>query len=230
MKIKILHLLAGARKAKGLTVIIDVFRAFSVACYLFNNGVKKIIPVGDIEVAHRLKKQNSDYILIGERDGKIQPGFDYGNSPTRIENINFAGKTVVHTTGAGTQGIVKARRAGEIITGSFVNVGAIINYISLQKPKIVSLVCMGKAGEEKTAEDIYCAEYIKNKLENKATDYKEMVAKLRKGSGSRFFDKTKDWSPERDFELCLDLNRFNFILRVEPFRKGLVCLKKGWER
>ena len=40
MDIKILHLLEGADQAKGLAVVIDVFRAFSLECYLLRrNGV-----------------------------------------------------------------------------------------------------------------------------------------------------------------------------------------------
>ena len=34
MEIRILELIEGAKKAEGLTVIIDVFRAFSLECYL----------------------------------------------------------------------------------------------------------------------------------------------------------------------------------------------------
>ena len=36
MNIQILHLLDGAKAATGLTVIIDVFRAFSFECYLIH--------------------------------------------------------------------------------------------------------------------------------------------------------------------------------------------------
>ena len=85
MNIKILQLIEGARKAEGLTVIIDVFRAFSVACYVFNNGAEKIIPVGSLETAYALKEENGEFILMGERKGKILPGFDYGNSPAHVQ-------------------------------------------------------------------------------------------------------------------------------------------------
>jgi len=117
MQIRILHFADGARQAEGLTVVIDVFRAFSLACYLFQNGAKKIIPVGDMEEAYRLKSQHPEYILIGERNERKPEGFDYGNSPTQIEHISFAGKTLLHTTSAGTQGIVNARHAEEIQPG-----------------------------------------------------------------------------------------------------------------
>ena len=33
MRVQILELIEGAKKAEGLTVIIDVFRAFTTECY-----------------------------------------------------------------------------------------------------------------------------------------------------------------------------------------------------
>ncbi|HEY4786523.1 MAG TPA: 2-phosphosulfolactate phosphatase, partial [Bacteroidales bacterium] len=63
MEIRILHLLEGAKQAEGLTIVIDVFRAFSVACYLSHNGAKDILPVGDIKKAYELKRKFPDYLL-----------------------------------------------------------------------------------------------------------------------------------------------------------------------
>ena len=56
MNIQILQLVEGAKNARGLTVVIDVFRAFSVEAYLFAQGVDKILPIGDAELAYRLKE------------------------------------------------------------------------------------------------------------------------------------------------------------------------------
>ena len=211
----------------GLTVIIDVFRAFSLACYLADQGAEKIIPVGDIETAYKLKNENPEYILIGERNNKMMPGFDFGNSPYQVRNINFTGKTVVHTTSAGTQGIVNASGSDEIITGSFVNAGAIINYIKKVKPDIVSLVCMGYSANYPIEEDTFCAEYIKNSLEEKPSDYNEIVQKIRNTSGKRFFnDDMQDHCPSEDFYLCLDLNRFDFVLKAIRNEDSLFYLTK----
>ena len=226
MKVKILQLLDGAKDARGLTVIIDVFRAFSTACYVYDHGAVKIIPIGEIDQAYRLKEKNQDFVLIGERNEQKPPGFDFGNSPSQLVAGKIAGKTIVHTTSSGTQGIANAKKADEIITGSFVNASAIVKYIQQKKPKTVSLVCMGYACEYPTDEDTLCAEWIKNELEassgltkvkgNQLKSFKEMVEIIRAGSGARFFDPEKQsWSPKADFELCLDLNRFNFVLKVE---------------
>ncbi len=215
MKIKILHLVEGAEKAKGLTVVIDVFRAFSLAAYAFGAGVEKILPVRDLETAQKLKNENPDYILVGERNENKVPGFDFGNSPTHILQADLKGKTLVHTTSAGTQGLVKAMHADEILTGAFVNASAIVNYIKESNPGEVSLVCMGYAGLYPVEEDSLCAEYIKNELTGRKTDFEEFVKIIRETSGKRFFEKEKQsFSPSSDFHLCLNLNRFNFVLKA----------------
>jgi 2-phosphosulfolactate phosphatase len=67
MNIDILHLIDGVRKATGLTVIIDVFRAFSTACYAFAQGATRIIPVGDLDLAYELKEKNPEFLLLGNR-------------------------------------------------------------------------------------------------------------------------------------------------------------------
>ncbi len=143
MHIDILDLIEGAKQARGLTVIIDVFRAFSTACYVVGNGARQIIPVGDVDLAYKLREENPDYILMGERKGKMLPGFDYGNSPTEIQTVDFSGKTVIQTTSAGTQGFANAKDADALITGSFVNAEAIVAYIKKKSPEKVALVCMG---------------------------------------------------------------------------------------
>ncbi len=216
MKINILQLLDGAKTARGLTVIIDVFRAFSTTCYIFDSGGVKIYPVADIEFAYQLKEKNPDYILVGERNEQKPPGFNFGNSPSQLKREILAGKTIVHTTSSGTQGIANATNANEIVTGSFVNAGAIVKYIRQQKPEVVSLVCMGYACQYPTDEDTLCAEFIKNELEGRTNIFSKMVQQMRTGSGARFFDPEKqEWAPQKDFELCLNLNRFNFVLKVE---------------
>ena len=71
MRIKILELIDGAKKAEGLTVIIDVFRAFTLETYLFAQGAEKIYPVGEMAEAFALKEQHPDWLLadISDRRG-----------------------------------------------------------------------------------------------------------------------------------------------------------------
>ena len=226
MDIKILDLIEGARKATGLTVIIDVFRAFSLECYAIANGADKIIAVGDIAEAYEIKEKHPEVILIGEREEKMPEGFDFGNSPSHIMNIDFTGKTIVHTTSSGTQGMVNAVNAEEVITGSFVNAGAIIRYIQQKMPKSVSLVGMGYAGQYQVEEDAGCAQYIANELLGKDNDFEGMVDLIRKTSGKRFFlEENQHYAPKEDFDLCLNINRFNFVLQRNVENNKMVLRK-----
>lgn len=227
MEIRILHLVEGANQATGITIIIDVFRAFSTACYIMNNGAKKIIPVSETMQAFQMKEKNPELILIGEEFEKKIPGFDFGNSPSHILNIDFTNKTVVHRTSSGTLGIVSASNADELLTGSFVNAGAIIQYIQKQKPEKVSLVCMGYAALRPIEEDTFCAEYISETLNGRVVDFQRMVSIIKNTSAQRFFDPANaTFSPREDVDLCLDLNRFNFVLKAIKTSSGPIFLKR----
>ncbi len=217
MKIHISDFVKGAIEAEGIAVIIDVFRAFSLDAYAVSRGVNKIIPVGDIEQAREIKRKYPEYILAGERHEKKPPDFDYGNSPTHILNADLKGKTLIHTTSAGTQGLSHAENADLVMTGAFVNARAIARFILKHKPAKVSLVCMGYEASIKTEEDSFCAEYIHGLLGGIEPDFGRIKEKIRSSSGKRFFlDEKQGYSPSSDFDLCLELNRFNFVLKLNP--------------
>lgn len=217
MDIRRLSLIEGAKQAKGLAVVIDVFRAFTTAAVVINNGAEKIIPVGTVEEAFEMKRTNHGVVLMGERDGKQVSGFDFGNSPHEVRNVDFTGLTVVQTTSAGTRGLVAAGGADTILPGSFVMADAIVEYIKRENPEVVSLVAMGWGGLEKAPEDECLAEYIEAKLNGETLDFEAMKAKIRKHpEGAKFFDKTQRTFVEGDFHAAMDLNRFDFCLKLVP--------------
>lgn len=226
MRITTGQLLEGARQAEGLTVVIDVFRAFSTACYAVDRVLAPVYPVGTLEEAFRMKELLGDALLMGERHERKPEGFDLGNSPALLLESGYRHQPVVHTTSSGTQGIVNATGASEILTGSFVNAGAIIRYIRARCPERVSLVCMGYACQYPTDEDTLCAEYILNGLEGRASDFPAMKEVIRRGSGARFFEaSSQPWAPAADFDLCLQLSRFDFVLKAERNTYGLFLHK-----
>ncbi|MBO4651616.1 MAG: 2-phosphosulfolactate phosphatase [Clostridiales bacterium] len=219
---KILHLLSGAKEARGLTVIIDVFRAFSLECYLYDLGAGLVRPVGSVEEARELQKKIPGSVLIGERQGIKVEGFDFGNSPAQVESEKekIEGKVIIHTTSAGTQGIVNAVGATEILTGSLVNARAVAEYIRKEtsgKALEVSLVAMGLSAKKEAAEDELCAEYIKLLVEeNKILPaFEERRQDLKNHDGKRFFDPAlQEHFPEKDYYMCIKQDLFPFVLRI----------------
>ena len=198
MHIEILELIEGAKKAKDL------------------------IPMGDINEAYAYRDTHPGTILMGERGGAMCPGFDFGNSPSQVKNVDFTGKTVVHTTSAGTQGVANATGATQMLTGSLVNAKAIAEYIKHSGAEEVSLVCMGLAGRESTREDTLCAEYIKSLVEGKPMDLAPGIAECKATSGAKFFRPNQTVFPEEDFWLCTEADKFDFVLRVEQGADGLM--------
>ena len=227
MNIEICHLIEGAKQAEGLTVIIDVFRAFSMECWLYALGAKEIRPVGSVENTFAWKEKDPGCILVGERRGKKIDGCDLGNSPSSIDPETIRGKRIIHTTSAGTQGIVSAVHANEIITGSFVNAHAIAKYIRKKSPEKISLVCMGKAGLAPAEEDELCAVYLQSLLtEQELPDIDSRLKSLVHGGGRHFFDPAQqEVYPEKDFWMCVDRNRFDFVLKIEKDHDGFVSRK-----
>jgi 2-phosphosulfolactate phosphatase len=216
MTLKIADFVAGARHARGLVVVIDVFRAFSLAAYAMARGAKQIWPVGEIEAARELKARQSDAILLGERFAKPLPGFDSGNSPADLERFDVAGRTLIHTTHAGTQGLTAAVEADEVITGALVNAAAIVAYVRQRSPAIVTLVRMGQHACERCEEDDACADLIARRLTGEFPDVSAIRERLRAApSAAKFFDPACDWAPARDFELCTQFDVFDFVLRLD---------------
>ncbi len=217
----------GALKAKGVAVIIDVFRAFSVSCYAVDSGASRIIATESAEAAFHLKTIYKNSILVGERDEKKIEGFDLGNSPTEILKTNLTGKTVIHTTTAGTRGIVNAVSADLVITGSIVNAGAIVRYIRAINPEHVTLVAMGYRAKFSAEEDLLCARIISAGLNDQKIVFETSISDLQFSSGKRFFQPDNiEFSPPTDFFLCTIPDRFNFVLKAEKRLDGNIDLIK----
>ena len=222
MNIKILELIDGAKQAEGLTVVIDVLRAFSLEVCLFAQGAEKIYPIGDMNEAFALKAEHPDWLLFGERGGAKVPGCDYGNSPTGITGIDFSGKTLIHSTSAGTQGIVNATGAEEIITGSLLNARAIAEYIKKKNPETVSFCAMGNAGVRRANEDVLCAEYIKSiLLGHPMPDIKERARELEWNGAEHFLNEnTQHIYPKPDFFKCIEVDSYDLVIRVDRDKNG----------
>ena len=90
-------------------MVFDVLRASSGECHLHLVGAKKVFPQEFAEDTLKMKSENKDAILLGERDGEKLPGFDFGNSPSEIlENAEkIKNKICYHNTTAGTQAFNK---------------------------------------------------------------------------------------------------------------------------
>ncbi|HEY8829962.1 MAG TPA: 2-phosphosulfolactate phosphatase [Candidatus Limnocylindria bacterium] len=207
MRVTRTSLYEGARDATGTAVIIDVYRAFTTAAFCIAAGATEVILTASHGAALKLKAKDPTLFLTGEIGGKPIPGFDVGNSPSKIEGLDLGGRRVVQRTSAGTQGVVAAANAERVVLGSFVIAAATARYLRSIGGDI-TLVAMGDDGAVKTAEDELCATYLEALLAGKEPP---IVPKL-----MRFTDQADwpDWFPMRDALLAGEVDRFDFALPV----------------
>jgi len=225
MDIRIITSHENAHKAEGLAVVIDVVRAFTTASYILHNHASSIIAIGSIEDAHALKRIHPSHILVGEHMGITLPGFDYGNSPTEIAKVDFTGKTVVMRTTAGTQGVVKATNATEIITGAFVNTDAVAKYIKKKNPSIISFICTDDRYND--SEDVLCAQFISSIIKDKPIPFSMIHEKLENHEATKLFLESQLTPHAReDLNRCFTLNAFTFVAVAKTIKGRIHLIKE----
>jgi 2-phosphosulfolactate phosphatase len=79
---------------------------------------------------------------------------------------------------------------------------------------------MGNAGVRTAGEDMLCARYIRSILEEQPLDVQPLADALRETDGAKFFDPARTEFPQADFPLCVDCDRFPFVLRLERDERG----------
>jgi 2-phosphosulfolactate phosphatase len=230
MKIVRESLIEGAQRAQGLAIIIDVFRAFTVTPTLFYLGARKVIFVRNPEEAFSLKTSHNDIVLAGEVNEQLIPGFDLGNSPSKLIRKPkgfLKGKTVVQRTTAGVTGVISALAQAEIvILGSYVMAKAISRYILAQNPlpEVVTVVAMGRRGITQSPEDEGCADYLEHLLQGSNYDSLETLKNIVfNEAAQKFIRGDKLYLPREDPLFCLQKDLFDFVL-VAVKEGGLVTV------
>jgi len=203
--------------SNSVVVIIDVFRATSTIATALHNGAVKVVPVANVEDCITIGK-NLGAITAGERDGKVIPGLQYGNSPAEYPREFIQDKTLVITTTNGTRLLKMAldNGADEIITGSFPNLQAVCNYL-VKKGKNVILGCSAWKDRFNLEDTLFAGAVVNNIKEHftihcDSSLMAEDMYTLHKHDMYSFIRKTTHWHRlaafglEKDLEYCVTEN------------------------
>ncbi len=144
----------------SVVVIIDMLRASSAICTAFANGAASILPVADVDEAREYKERG--YLVAAERDGFVLDFADFGNSPFNFTKEKVEGKTIVYSTTNGTGIINLASSAHTVAIGSFLNLGALAEWI-VRQDRDTLLFCAGWKNRF-NIEDTICAGAMAAKL------------------------------------------------------------------
>jgi len=226
VQIRRLSLQQGALSARGTTVIIDVFRAFTCEPLMYQLGAERVFLEPNIK---RCLAHQGEFILVGEQDELPIKGFDLTNSPWLIASKGreyFYGKTVMHRTTSGVTGAATAlAHSEEVLLASFVNARATADYIRACSPELVSIVAMGILSKNPAPEDELCGDYIEALLRGAPYDHVAAVSQiLAHETAQKFLRGDKTYLLREDPVLCLQRDLFGFALRAE--REGDVILAR----
>jgi 2-phosphosulfolactate phosphatase len=200
--------------AQGVVIVIDVLRAFSTAAYAFSRGVKEIVLVSTADEALSLKSSLPGAKVMGEVGGLRPDGFDFGNSPTYIDEAELAGITMIHRTSAGTQGVVRSQGAKILLASSFVVAKATAQYVwNLAAPE-VTFVITGRSyngGDE----DLACAEYLEEVLKGHQPDTEPFIKRVMESRDAfPHLDPVQREFPFSDLEYCSQVDKFEFAMPI----------------
>jgi 2-phosphosulfolactate phosphatase len=215
VNIHIESLLDGARRSRGTTVVIDVFRAFTTAAVALSRGAARIILTAEPEEALALRHRGAGELCMGEVGGMRPPGFDFGNSPYELSRADVAGKTIIQSTRAGTVGVCAVPAGLPVYAASLVTARATAQALLRDHPDEITLVPMGLGGRVRTDEDEHCALYLRNLLQGRSPDAAAVAALVRaSGEAAKYGDPARPHFHAEDLELSLAVNRFDFAVAV----------------
>ena len=153
--------------AAPVGVVVDVLRATSTIAQVLASGWPRVLCCAEIEDARAVRAELGEGLLAGERDAIRVEGFDVGASPR--EFLEPSAEPLVLSTTNGTRTILAAaERCDEVLLGSLLNLGALVETLR-QRGEDVAIVCAGYKGAF-AIDDAFCAGRIAAALGGEPTN------------------------------------------------------------
>lgn len=164
---------------------------------------------------------------MGKLGGEPALGFEYGNSPAEVSELDWHNRRIILCTPNGTPGLVSSMNAQTLVAGSLVCVSANVKYIKHLVPERVTFVCT-----ESGIADLACATYMNALLRDEHPQTDEMIRSIRSAGVEHGLallesgDLTESqWKKlEADLDCCLKLDLFDFALVVDR-RDGMLVME-----
>ena len=219
-----LNRLHNQASANDTVVVIDTLRSFTTAAVALAKGARAIYPVEGLAMAIALFGRIPDPVSVGAvGGGDPAPGFDFGNSPSRLMQADLAGKNVVMSTAAGVRGLQRFRQARQLYAASLVCARATAEAIRAAEAREVCFVITGEWVDRDGDEDIACADYIESLLRGENPAPEAYAQRVRTSDfGRRFSAGTWPNLPLADLDLAAQADLFDFAMPVRREGEHLV--------
>ena len=198
----------GARSARGLAVVIDVLRSFTVSAYALAGGARECRLVTTTEEARALAARIPDALICAEENGLPVEGIAISNSPTKIRDTNLTNRILVQRSTAGTPVAAAVRAGVDIFAASLVVARATVQACLLRNPSVLTLIASADFPE-----DHACARFMEAIIKGDQPDLERWLQPL-KDSERYASVRNGHWPgfPPTDLELALEPDRFSFAM------------------
>ena len=200
----------GARRARGVVVVIDVIRSFSVSAYALAGGARECLLVTTVDEARTLAAGIPGSLISAEEGTLPVPGIPISNSPTQIRSADVKGRVLIQRSSAGTQVMAAVEENEGMYAASLVVAGATVQACLLRRPTALTLISSADHPE-----DHACARYMESLLRGARPDIEQLLQPLRESE--RFARASAGgWPgfPSTDLDLSLATDRFAFSMPV----------------
>jgi 2-phosphosulfolactate phosphatase len=210
--VEILHStgIEGARQARGVAVVIDVLRSFTVSAYALAGGARECRLVTTTDEARALAAATPDSVICAEEEGLPVKGIAISNSPTQIVAAELTGCILVQRSSAGTPVAAAVREGVGIFAASLVVARATVQACLSRRPAVLTLVASADYPE-----DHACALYMEAIILGETPDIDRLLRPLKQSERyAHLMSGTWPGFPATDLELALQPDRFGFAMPV----------------
>ncbi len=198
----------GARQARGIAVVIDVLRSFTVSAYALAGGARECRLVTTTDEGRALAAQIPGALLSAEENGLPLPGIAISNSPTLIVAADLKDRVLVQRSTAGTQVTAAVQQGVDIFAASLVVARATVQACLSRRPAQLTLIASADHPE-----DHACALYMEAVIRGERPDVDRLLQPLRDTERyAQLVSGTWPGFPATDLELALTPDRFDFAM------------------
>jgi 2-phosphosulfolactate phosphatase len=210
--VEVIHLtgLDGARHARGMVVVIDVLRSFTVSAYALAGGARECLLVPTVAEARALHAEIPGSLLSAEEEALPVAGIPISNSPTQIKSAALKDRVLIQRSSAGTTVMAAVESAEEMYAASLVVASATVQACLSKSPRVLTLIASADHPE-----DHACARYMEALAIGKRTDINQLLQPLRDSERyARALSGRWPGFPLSDLELSLATDHFDFAMPV----------------
>ncbi len=203
-------------KPQGIAVIFDVFRCSTTVQTLLNQKDRDFVLVS--KDLNHLKTLCGEFSIFSELPAKLNCASRFDNSPAKAAEFNESNSCLVSTT-SGTPAMFAAKFFQKVLVGSLANFSALVKELAAESGKITLLPAADPSGNH--VEDSIVAEQIAIAIDGFSDDENFVSAcadqaRVKIEASGRIEHLTEKLpTGADDMQICLDIDRYDFVPRLD---------------